>query len=215
MVRILDDYLLLDLLFGLTFDFNVFFSKRLLTISNDLVLEVIKSQRITHHEFGLCLVSPLRFESNGEVTDAVSLDGERRRIRRVDDEIVPVFGVVRSPCYLDVPVSLSVVDNWQVLSHLASCRNVHLKNSLQRFRLNSKDDSESSDIGLGFVADQDISSELVDRVFAYDRKRYFILYRNYLFPHRFPSLSLWTGLFYLFGFFRTSRFVNYRYAFLS
>ena len=56
------------------------FGKRLLTISENLIFEIIQSERIAHEKFGLGLVGPLRLESYGEISNAILLNGEGRGI---------------------------------------------------------------------------------------------------------------------------------------
>lgn len=76
MIRVFDDDLLLDQLFGLALDLNMFLSKRLLPITHNLILKVIKSERIAHDEPRLGNCRPFGFEGDGEVANAVSLDRE-------------------------------------------------------------------------------------------------------------------------------------------
>jgi hypothetical protein len=148
LIRILDDDLFFDLLLSLALDLNVFFSKRLFSVSHNLIFKMVKSQRIAHDELGLGLIGPFGFECDREVSDAISLDREGRRVGRVNDKVIAIFRVVRSPGDLDIPVSFSIVDDRQVLSDLTSGGDIHLKNGLQRLWLNREDDSISSNIRL-------------------------------------------------------------------
>lgn len=131
-------------------------SKWLLSITDDLILEVIKGQRVTHGELGLCLVGPLRLESDGEVTYAVSLHWEGRGVGGVDGEVVSIFGGIWLPSNLDIPISLGVVDYGQVLGDLASGRDVHLEDGLEGLGLDGEDDSVPPHVCLGFVGDQHV-----------------------------------------------------------
>ena len=62
---------------GLAPYFNVLLGKGFLSISENLVLKVIKGERIVHGKFGLSGVCPSGFEGDGEVADAVAFDRER------------------------------------------------------------------------------------------------------------------------------------------
>lgn len=76
MVGILHDDFFLDNLLGLAFDFNVFFCEWFFSVTNDLILKMIKSKRVTHDELSFCLIGPFGFESDGEVADAVTFNRE-------------------------------------------------------------------------------------------------------------------------------------------
>lgn len=126
MIGVLHDYLLLHYLFGFAFDLNMFFSQRLLSVTNNLILEVIQSQWIAHDKFGLCNIGPFGLESDGEIADAVPLDWESGGVGVVDDEIIAIFGRVGKPGDFDVPVSFGIVDYRQVLGDLTAGRHIHL-----------------------------------------------------------------------------------------
>lgn len=104
----------------------MFFCEWFFSVTDYLILKVIESKRVAHDQLCLCLISPFRFESYGKVSDAVTFDRERSTVGWVYDKIVPVLTVIRGPSYLNIPISFSVVDYRQILSHLTSGRNVHL-----------------------------------------------------------------------------------------
>jgi hypothetical protein len=97
------------------------------------------------------LRSPFRLESNWEVPNAASLNREGRRKGVVNDEVVAVLCGIWQPSYLYIPVTFSIVYNWQILGNLASCRNIHLEDGLQGLGLNGKDNPVSPYIGFSFV----------------------------------------------------------------
>lgn len=189
LVRIFHNDFLLDYLLGLASYLDVLLSKRFFSVSDDLVLEVVEGEWIAHDEFGFGNVGPLGLEGDGEVADAVPLDGECRREGVVDDEVVTVLGRIGKPSDLDIPVALSVVDDWQILSHLASRRHVHLQDSLERLRLDSEYHSVPSYVSLGLVRDQNISGKLVNWVLTDNGKGDFVFLRDY-FSFSFNGVSL-------------------------
>lgn len=87
---------------------------------------MVKCERVCHDKFCFCLVGPFRFEGDGEVTNAVSFDREGSIISRINEKIVTIFVVVWSPNNLYIPISLSIIDYWKILSHLTSGWNIHL-----------------------------------------------------------------------------------------
>ena len=200
-------------MFGLAPNLNVLLGEGLLPVAEDLVLEVVEGEGVVHGEFGLGGVRPSWPEGDGEVADAVAFDGEGGAEGGVDGEVVPVFGVVGLPGYLDVPVPLGVVDDGQILSHFASGRDVHLEDGLEGLGLDGEDEPVPADIGLGLVANEDVGGELVDGVFAYDREGYFVLNRQHFLLAFFPlDLCLLLGLFRLLG---SSWLVNYSDCFFG
>lgn len=83
------------------------------------------------------------------------------------------------PGYFYVPVPLGIVDDRQILSHLAPGGNIHLKDGLEWFGLDCEDESVPADIGFRFVADQDVGGKLIDRVFADNSEGDFVLNRQH------------------------------------
>ncbi len=126
LIGIFDNNLFLDDLLGLAFDFNMLLCEWLLSISNDLILEVIKSQGITHDKLGFSLTSPPRLKSYREITNAVLFDWERWRVGTIYDEIIAIFRSIWKPSNLNVPISLSIVHYWKVLCYFTSSWNIHL-----------------------------------------------------------------------------------------
>lgn len=60
------------------------------------------------------------------------------------------------------------------MSHFASSGHIHLENGLEGFGLDGEYYSIPPHISFGLIADEDISGELIDWIFADDGEGYFI-----------------------------------------
>ena len=150
-VGIFDVNLFFYSLFSLAFDFNVVLSQRVLPISDDFIFKKIQGQRVWHDQSGLCLICPFWLKSNWEIPNTLLLHWECVCILRGNNEILPIFWHIRLPLNLYIPVPICIIDDWKVLSYFSSSGDIHLKNSLERFRLNGKYYSVSSNIGFGLI----------------------------------------------------------------
>lgn len=81
-------------------------------MAKNLILKVVKSQRVSQRELSLCFMSPSGLEGDREVTDTVPLYRERGCILRWNNKVVSIFGRVGLPKNFNIPISFSIIDNW-------------------------------------------------------------------------------------------------------
>lgn len=111
-VWIFNNNLFFHKVLGLAFNLNMLFSKRLFSVAKNLILKVVKSQRVSQRELSLCFMSPSGLEGDREVTDTVPLYRERGCILRWNNKVVSIFGRVGLPKNFNIPISFSIIDNW-------------------------------------------------------------------------------------------------------
>lgn len=95
-------------------------------MAKNLILKVVESQRVSQRELSLCFMSPSGLKGDREVTYTVPLYRERGCVLGWDDKIVPIFGRIGLPKNFNIPISFSIIDNWQILSNFSSGWNIHL-----------------------------------------------------------------------------------------
>lgn len=152
---------------------------------------MVQSKRIWHYQSCFGFLCPFWLKSDWEITDTLFFNWESICILRRHNKVLPILGHIGLPLNLDCPVSVSVVNNGQVLSHLSSGRDIYFQDGFQGFWLDCETHLVPSDISFCFVVNKDVVTELINRVFTENCERNFVLWID--------QLSLGCLAFWIFG----------------